>query len=266
MNSPRLNLSAVSLSYVRDGASFPVVGSVSMRLNAGEFVVFVGPSGCGKSSLLRMIAGLEQPSAGHIEHDGCAISGPGAGRALVFQSYANLPWLRVDENIAFGLSLRGIPKAASRRHVDELLVAVGLQDHAKSYPNELSGGMQQRLAIARTLAIEPPVLLMDEPFGALDPLTRRSMQRLVRQVVSDRGTTVVFVTHDTEEAVFVGDRVFVFSPRPARVVSEVEILLPERRGDLVESVSFREFEHVVRTALRAGLHETANEKHAGVDA
>jgi NitT/TauT family transport system ATP-binding protein len=205
-----------------------------------------------------MIAGLERPSAGHVEHDGCTISGPGAGRALVFQSYANLPWLRVEENVAFGLSLRGTSRQASQRHVAELLGAVGLQDHASSYPHELSGGMQQRLAIARTLAIDPPVLLMDEPFGALDPLTRRSMQRLVRQVVSDRRTTVVFVTHDTEEAVFVGDRVFVFSPRPARIVSEIHIPLPEQRGDFVESVSFRDLEHEVRSALREGL-ATAHE-------
>lgn len=255
-SSLRLRADGISLNYNRQGAHFPVVDSVTLALRVGEFSVLVGPSGCGKSSFLRILAGLERPTSGRIEQDEAPVNGPGSGRAVVFQSYANFPWLRAQDNVTFGLSLRGTPRSAALQTSAELLEAVGLAEHAMDYPHQLSGGMQQRLAIARALAVDPPVLLMDEPFGALDPITRRAMQQLVRRLVADRSTTIVFVTHDTEEAVFLGDRVFVFSPRPARIVREIEIPLPERNLELIETPRFRELEAEVQSALREGIRST----------
>jgi NitT/TauT family transport system ATP-binding protein len=202
------------------------VHSVTLTVERGEFLVILGPSGCGKTTLLRMIAGLEipdpsvegeDPRNGKILIEGEEISGPGADRGMVFQSYTSFPWLKVKDNIAFGLRLKKMDKYEIDDRVQQYLRMVSLSNFADAYPSALSGGMKQRVAIARTLANEPKVLLMDEPFGALDAQTRNEMQKFLLDISAEQKITIIFVTHDIEEAVFLGDRVFVSTPRPCQL-------------------------------------------------
>jgi NitT/TauT family transport system ATP-binding protein len=189
-----------------------------------EFVVFLGPSGCGKSTLLRMIGGLEMPSSGEICLMGTPVGPPDRRRGMVFQSYSSFPWLTVAGNVLFGMRYRYDLSADEKKtRADRYLKLVGLADFADAYPNRVSGGMRQRIAIARTLAAGSDVLLMDEPFGALDAQRRESLQVELRLIQKTDAKTVVFVTHDVEEAVFLADRIIVFSQRPARIVSEIDV-------------------------------------------
>ncbi|SEC67109.1 ABC transporter ATP-binding protein [Paenibacillus sp. GP183] len=199
---------------------------VSFHVEQNEFVSFVGPSGCGKSSLLRILAGLEDMTSGTLLVSGKEVDGPGADRGMVFQSYTLFPWLTVRENIEFGLTLKGVPLFEKRRISDHFMELVGLHRFARSLPKELSGGMKQRVAIARALANNPEVLLMDEPFGALDPQTKNSMQELLLRIWEHEKTTVVFITHDIEEAIFLSQRVYVMQAHPGRIHKEV--IVPER--------------------------------------
>ncbi len=182
-----------------------------------DFVTILGPSGCGKSTLLRIVAGLDRPTAGEVQLDGRAIDGPGADRGMVFQSYTLFPWLTVLDNVCFGLIERGLDRAQAVEMAQAFLAKVGLKGFDKHYPKQLSGGMQQRTAIARALANNPRMLLMDEPFGALDHQTRELMQELLLGIWEERRKTVLFVTHDIDEAVFMGSRVVVMSARPGRI-------------------------------------------------
>src|SRR4051794_34260936 len=175
----------------------------------GEFRVLLGPSGCGKSTLLRMIAGLDKPSSGQVLVNGQPVTGPGKDRGMVFQKYTSFPWLTVAENIEYGMKINGVADAERRKTVDHLLEAVGLTGFAKVYPHTLSGGMQQRVAIARTLALRPQVVLMDEPFGALDAQTRTDMQDLLLRIWDESASTVLFVTHDVDEAIYLADRIYI---------------------------------------------------------
>jgi NitT/TauT family transport system ATP-binding protein len=205
------------------------IDNVSFDIQQNEFVSIVGPSGCGKSTLLRMIAGLDEPSSGKIMLNDRILSGPGADRGMVFQGYTLFPWMTVEENIAFGLKLKKKPKAEIDEIVGKYLELIELTQFRKSYPKELSGGMKQRVAIARALANSPEVILMDEPFGALDPQTKASMQLLMREIWQVERPTVIFITHDIEEAVFLSKRVYVMSARPGRIKEEVPIYLPYKR-------------------------------------
>lgn len=205
------------------------IDNVSFDIQQNEFVSIVGPSGCGKSTLLRMIAGLDEPSSGKIMLNDRILSGPGADRGMVFQGYTLFPWMTVEENIAFGLKLKKKPKAEVDEIVGKYLELIELTQFRKSYPKELSGGMKQRVAIARALANSPEVILMDEPFGALDPQTKASMQLLMREIWQVERPTVIFITHDIEEAVFLSKRVYVMSARPGRIKEEVPIYLPYKR-------------------------------------
>lgn len=209
-----------------------------MDVRDGEFAVVVGPSGCGKSTLLNIVAGLESPGQGRVELDGAPIAGPGAQRGMVFQSYTLFPWLTVRKNVEFGLRIKGLPQTEraeiARRYVD----LVGLSEFENALPKELSGGMKQRVAIARVLANKPRMLLMDEPFGALDAQTRLLLQELLLDVWRKEQATVLFITHDIDEAILLGDRVFVMSKRPGRIVEEVRIDL-ERPRDHTLTVSPR---------------------------
>jgi len=189
----------------------------------GEFRVLLGPSGCGKSTILRLIAGLDRPDAGDVLVNGRKVDGPGRERGMVFQKYTSFPWLTVEGNIAYGLRINGTPAPQRKEIVDRLVKEVGLSGFEKSYPDTLSGGMQQRLAIARTLALRPQVILMDEPFGALDAQTRGDMQQLLLRIWDDAASTVLFVTHDVEEAIYLADRVFVLSARPGTIVEDVQV-------------------------------------------
>src|SRR5207248_9961571 len=179
-----------------------------------EFRVLLGPSGCGKSTLLRMIAGLDRPDRGEVLVNGQPVSGPDKDRGMVFQKYTSFPWLTVADNIAYGMKINGMPEAQRRQTVERLLEAVGLSGFAKAYPDTLSGGMQQRVAIARTLALRPQVVLMDEPFGALDAQTRADMQELLLRVWAESASAILFVTHDVDEAIYLADRIYVMSARP----------------------------------------------------
>lgn len=202
----------------------PVVSESSLSIARNSLVVFLGPSGCGKTTLMRMAGGLDTPTSGTIRLDGEAIAGPDRRRGMVFQSYSSFPWLTVEGNIEFGMRYRDDLDAAQRaERVTHYLKLIGLEDFAKSFPNRISGGMRQRVAIARSLAAGSDVLLMDEPFGALDALTRERLQVELRQIQSEEKKTIIFVTHDVEEAVFLADRIILFSARPARVIRDIDV-------------------------------------------
>ncbi|MBE3572745.1 MAG: ABC transporter ATP-binding protein [Moorella humiferrea] len=203
--------------------------NVSLEVKEGEFVTILGPSGCGKSTLLRIIAGLAEATSGQVYKDGRLIQGPGADRGMVFQSYTLFPWLTVRQNIEFGLTLKGMEENGRREIVDHYLEIIGLTAFADAYPKSLSGGMKQRVAIARALANDPDILLMDEPFGALDAQTRLVMQELLLKVWEESRKTILFVTHDVEEAIFLGDTVYIMTARPGRLKAQIPIPLARPR-------------------------------------
>ena len=214
----------------RDGADVVALEDVSFSVAEGEFVAVVGPSGCGKSTLLRIVAGLLLPSSGLMERTGLRVTGPGPEIGLVFQSPVLLPWRTIMQNILLPVEFRRAPLSAARARAHALLAAVGLEGFAERYPHELSGGMQQRAAIVRALVQDPDILLMDEPFGSLDAMTREHMNLEVLRLWTASGKTVLFVTHSIAEAVLLSDRVFVMTPRPGRLCETVAIDLPRPRA------------------------------------
>jgi len=236
-----IEIKDVSLVYDTPGGKVPGVRDVSINIDASEFVCIVGPSGCGKSTLLNIIAGFLVPAAGEIRIGGKPVTGHGMDRGVVFQDFAQLfPWRTALGNVAFGLEMKGVPKQERDAIALEQLALVKLDKFARSYPHHLSGGMQQRVAIARALAYNPAVLLMDEPFAALDALTRDDMQRLLADVWRETGKTVIYVTHNVAEAVYLADRVVVMTPHPGKLKSEIEIRLPRPRDPL--SVEFLDYQ------------------------
>jgi NitT/TauT family transport system ATP-binding protein len=234
-----IEINNVTLEYDTPGGKVLAVEDASFAAKASEFVCLVGPSGCGKTTLLNMIAGFFAPTQGEIRVGGRAVSGQGQDRGVVFQDFAQLfPWRTALGNVAFGLEMKGVSRAERERIALEQLRLVKLEKFAGSYPHHLSGGMQQRVAIARALAYNPGVLLMDEPFAALDALTRDEMQRLLAEVWRETRKTVVYVTHNVAEAVYLADRVIVMTPHPGRIRAEVAVRLPRPRDPL--SVEFLE--------------------------
>jgi NitT/TauT family transport system ATP-binding protein len=223
----KLDVRGLAKTYSGRQGEVVALTPTSFTVEGGEFVSLLGPSGCGKSTTLSVIAGLEEASAGEVFLDGARVTGPGPERGMVFQSYTLYPWLTVEENTRFSLGLsanaRRAGGAADVERADALLELMGLRDFRRAYPRELSGGMKQRVAIARALTNRPKVLLMDEPFGALDAQTREEMQELMLLLQRHERTTVLFVTHDVEEAIFLSSRVLVFSRRPGRVLREVAV-------------------------------------------
>ncbi|WP_236571791.1 ABC transporter ATP-binding protein [Rhodovarius lipocyclicus] len=213
----------------RGGTAVTALQHVDLTIRRGEFVSLLGPSGCGKSTLLSIVAGFQKASEGSVLQDGVPITGPGPSRTVVFQDYALFGWMTIQKNVEFGLKAKGMP-ARERAEIARALIAkVQLSGFEDKYPHEVSGGMKQRAAIARALAPDPEILLMDEPFGALDAQTRVLLQEEIARLSSDAGKTVIFVTHGIEEAVFLADRVVVMSPRPGRVREEVLVPLPRPR-------------------------------------
>ncbi|HVT59441.1 MAG TPA: ABC transporter ATP-binding protein [Thermoanaerobaculia bacterium] len=245
---PKLRVSKLSVTYLdRLGVGIEAVRDVSFdilhRSGVGELVVFLGPSGCGKSTLLKTIAGLIVPTSGEVLVHGEPVLGVGRDRGMVFQAYTSFGWLTVRGNVEYGLRLRGLPAGERRAQADKYLQAVGLAEFADRYPRELSGGMKQRVAIARTLINRPHVVLMDEPFGALDPQTRWGMQGLLLDVTQTEDHTIVFVTHDVSEAVYLADTVYIVSPRPARILHRVDVpYFAHRDINLKSSAEFRAVE------------------------
>lgn len=225
--------------YISGKKSTKAIEDVSIDIQDNDFVCIVGPSGCGKSTLLRMLAGLDFPSEGKIIVNDRKVTGPGSDRGMVFQTYTLFPWMSVEDNIKFGLKIKKMPKDEQKEIADRYLDIIGLKKFAKSYPKELSGGMKQRVAIARALANQPEVLLMDEPFGALDPHTKSMMQLLMREIWEKEHPTVVFITHDIDEAVFLANKIYVMSARPGKIIKEVNVYLPHKRGlELKDSPEF----------------------------
>jgi len=227
--SPILEALAVSKSFEKDDRVTEAVRDVTLGIREGELVCLVGPSGCGKTTLLRMFAGLERPSHGDVRLRGRTIAGPGADRGMIFQSFALFPWRSARRNIEFGLEVRRVPKEERLRISDRYIDLVGLKGFEHAHPRELSGGMQQRVGLARALANDPAVMLMDEPFGSLDAQTRNMMQLELLRIWQSTRKTVVFVTHSVDESVFLADRVVVLTARPASVKSVVEVGLPRPR-------------------------------------
>src|SRR5882672_5242448 len=238
---PHIEVRNVALVYDTPSGSVTGLGGVSFDIEASEFLCLLGPSGCGKTTLLNIIAGFLKPTGGEISIGGRAVSGSGMDRGIVFQDFAQLfPWRTAIGNVAFGLEMKGMPKAERDRVALAQLKLVKLEKFAGSYPHHLSGGMQQRVAIARALAYNPSVLLMDEPFAALDALTRDEMQRLLADVWRETRKTVIYVTHNVAEAVYLADRVVVMTPHPGTVKATIDITLPRPRDPL--SVEFLEFQ------------------------
>jgi len=254
---PKLRVSNLSVTYLdRHGVGLEAVRDVSFdilhRAGVGELVVFLGPSGCGKSTLLKTIAGLIVPTAGEVLVHGEPVLGVGRDRGMVFQAYTSFAWLTVRGNVEYGLRLQGIPAATRRAEADKYLQRVGLAEFADRFPRELSGGMKQRVAIARTLINRPHVVLMDEPFGALDPQTRWGMQGLLLDVTRTEDHTIVFVTHDVSEAVYLADTVYVVSSRPARILHRVDVPYFEHRDiNLKSAAEFRAVEKQLLDLLYA---------------
>lgn len=217
----------------------------------GEFRVLLGPSGCGKSTLLRLIAGLDRPDSGEVFVNDQPVHGPGKDRGMVFQKYTSFPWLTVADNIAYGLKINSAPAEKRKEVVAQLIQDIGLSGFESAYPETLSGGMQQRVAIARTLALRPAVILMDEPFGALDAQTRSEMQQLLLKVWDETASTILFVTHDVEEAIYLADRIFIMSAHPGTIVEDLQVPFDRPRSlELKQRNEFHELQSYVLGRLR----------------
>jgi NitT/TauT family transport system ATP-binding protein len=251
----KLRIEDVTLRFLpKGGKPVTALDRISLDVAEEEFSVIVGPSGCGKSSLLRLVAGLIEPSAGTISLDGKIVTRPGRDRGMVFQSYTLFPWLTVQDNVEFGLKLGGMAVAERKRIAKRYIEQVGLEGFEKSYPKQLSGGMMQRVALARALANDPEILLMDEPFGALDSQTRSLMQELLLNIWEQSHKTVLFITHDIDEAILLGDRVHVMTARPGRIKEVVEIDIPRPRNvDVLTSIEFI----AIKRRIMALIHDEA---------
>ncbi|MDB5829490.1 MAG: sulfonate transporter ATP-binding protein, partial [Variovorax sp.] len=230
LDRSQLSIRGVTRTFAgTKGQSTQALQPIDFEVRENDFVTILGPSGCGKSTLLRIVAGLDFPTAGKVLLDGANIDGPGSDRGVVFQSYTLFPWLTIAQNIRFGLRERGLPEAVQKERSDYFIAKVGLRGFENHFPKQLSGGMQQRTAIARALANDPKMLLLDEPFGALDNQTRVLMQELLLGIWESAQKTVLFVTHDIDEAIFMANRVAVFSARPGRIKTEIAVDFPHPR-------------------------------------
>ncbi|HTF00825.1 MAG TPA: ABC transporter ATP-binding protein [Bradyrhizobium sp.] len=246
----RAQFDHVSLTFDTPKGKLRVVDDVTYDINDGDFIAVIGPSGCGKTTMMSMLAGFQKPTTGKVLFDGAPVNGPGPERGVIFQEYGVFPWLTVKQNIAFGLQLKANHVALSERNqiCDHYLALMGLTDFANSYPKHLSGGMRQRLAIARAYAVKPQFLLMDEPFGALDAQTRANMQNLLLKVLATEGKTVMLITHSVEEAIYLASRIVVVTARPARIKQIIDVPFGYPRNEsLQERAEFIE--------LRSGIRE-----------
>jgi NitT/TauT family transport system ATP-binding protein len=243
--SARLQLNGISKQFPdkNTGRIHHVLNEVSFTAESGEFISLIGPSGCGKTTLLRIVHGLEPASAGTVTCEDRVVTAPELRRAFVFQHFNLFPWRTVEENIGFGLEVRGDARRAQQERIEGMLQLVGLEGFGRHYPHEISGGMQQRVGIARALILDPAILLMDEPFGALDAITREKLQRDISDILSEQPKTTLFVTHNMDEAIYFSDRILVFGTNPGRIVEEVKVMLDRpRQADMVRAS--REFAEI----------------------
>lgn len=258
MSAPMIQVTDVTKVYVTSRGRTVSLDNVSLDVAEGEFVTLVGPSGCGKSTMLNLIGGLLEPTSGEVLVHGDAVRGPSPDRGVIFQQYALFPWLTALQNVEFGLRLQGLRKAERQEKAMHYLDLVGIADFANALPKELSGGMKQRCAIARAYAVNPSVLLMDEPFGALDALTRVQMQDELLSTWQKERRTIVFITHDVDEAVYLASRVVVMSPRPGRISEVIDVPLPyPRTEELRLSPEFAS----IRARVWRGVHHRDETQH-----
>ncbi len=245
-----LEINGLNKHFATKNGSLVVLKDINMAIAQGEFVCTVGASGSGKSTLLRQIAGLDTPTMGEVRIDGRHVAGPSPDCGMVFQHYTLYPWMNVQRNAEFGLKLQGVPKKERREQASYYLNVVGLTEFAKSLPKELSGGMKQRVAIARALASEPKILLMDEPFGALDIHTKESMHEFMIDLWQRTNITIFMITHDVEEAVFLSNRIYALGARPGTVRKEMHIDLPERTPSVKRHISFHDYRDELMELMR----------------
>jgi NitT/TauT family transport system ATP-binding protein len=262
MNTRKISFQDVSCAFELQGRHFQAVHQVNLDIAEGEIVTLVGPSGCGKSTLMNMVAGLVEPTSGLVKVDGHVVRGPGPERGVIFQQYALFPWLTVRQNVEFGLRIAKVGRAERDNTVNRCLKLVGLSAFSEALPKNLSGGMKQRCAIARAYAVNPLVLLMDEPFGALDALTRVTMQDQLLATWAQDKRTIVFITHDVEEAVYLGHRVVVMAAGPGRIREIIPVTLPHPRTEAMRlSTEFLKIRHQVWNAV---YHQDAPQPAAAV--
>jgi NitT/TauT family transport system ATP-binding protein len=263
--SAHIVIENVSKVFETDGRRMVALENIDLEIPRGQFVCLLGPSGCGKSTLLNAIAGFAAPTTGRIVADGVAVSGPGPERGMVFQEYALFPWMTVEQNVGFGLEIKGMAKPAIAARVAELLKLLSLEDFGKRYPKDLSGGMRQRVAIARVLALDSPIMLMDEPFGALDALTRRNLQDELLRLWAELKKTVIFVTHSIEEAIYLADRIVVMTYRPGTVKRDILVDLPRMRDPSAPEFNALKRELGQLVMEEQQRHHEAEMKSAAVD-
>ncbi|MQB41064.1 ABC transporter ATP-binding protein [Rhizobium sp. ICMP 5592] len=262
VSAPQILARGVDKIFGKEPATVTALKDIDLEINTGEFACLLGPSGCGKSTLLNAIAGFSLPTAGILEVSGKAVTAPGPDRGMVFQEYALFPWMTVERNIAFGLEIRGLAKQQIAETVAQLLDLLGLKEFRQRFPKDLSGGMRQRVAIARVLALDPPIMLMDEPFGALDALTRRSLQDELLRIWQAVGKTIVFVTHSIEEAIYLGSRVVILTYRPGTIKRDIRIELPYPRD--ANSVEFNEIKRELAQIVHAEQDRFASDERQGL--
>ncbi|MDT4986619.1 MAG: NitT/TauT family transport system ATP-binding protein [Micromonosporaceae bacterium] len=259
----KISIRHVGKVFAARGRQVTALDDITFDVHNGEFLVLVGPSGCGKSTLLDLLGGLNTPSSGRILVDGSPVTGPGLDRGIVFQQYALLPWRTAQANVEFGLEAKGVPRRERPGRARDFLDLVGLSGFGDRYPHELSGGMKQRVAIARSLAFDPDVLLLDEPFAALDAQTRDSLQDELLRIWEETGKTVVFITHGIDEAVYLGQRVAVMTSRPGRIKQIIDVALTSRRQaeDLRSDPAFARYRHQIWSLLRDEVRKAQAQEH-----
>jgi NitT/TauT family transport system ATP-binding protein len=263
--SDHISITGVSKVFPVPGGEVIALAGIDLVIGKGEFVCLLGPSGCGKSTLLNAVAGFSLPTTGAIAVDGRQISTPGPDRGMVFQEYALFPWMTVAQNVAFGLEIKGMARADINVRVGELLAMLKLSDFGDRFPKDLSGGMRQRVAIARVLALDPPVLLMDEPFGALDSLTRRSLQDELLRIWAAMKKTIIFVTHSIEESIYLADRIVVMTYRPGTIKADVAVNVPRPRDSSTQAFNDLKRELTTLVVEEQSRHEQAEMKGLTTD-
>ncbi len=251
---------SITKQYVK--GTFTALDDITLTLRESQIIIFIGPSGCGKTTMLRLIAGLELPTSGQLSTFGEAIRGPGPDRGMIFQAYTSFPWLTVKKNVEYGMKIVGVPKAEREARAMEMLKLVHLDDFVDSYPHSLSGGMKQRVAIGRTLAQNPRILLMDEPFGALDAQVRWEMQEMMIEVIEREKKTVIAVTHDIEEAIYLADRIIFFSRQPGRIKADIPLEFKNgrrfpRKEELFDQPGYIEMERQLFAMMREEITGSA---------